>query len=282
MNECVLSLSYGKDSLACLGAAEKLGIRIDRIIHAEVWATDDIPADLPIMIEFKEKADKIIKDRWGLEVEHYRATKTYEQCFYHEIRPETIAKRHEKGKQISKYQQYDDERAIWGFPIVIGPWCNSKLKMEAIKRAQGQTKGCMQVLGIAADEEERIIRHTKPNIILPLVDIGWTESMCRQWCEENDLLSPIYETGTRGGCWFCHNQGVAQLRLLRKEHPELWAYLLKWDLDSPTTFKPDGRTVHDFEKRFQMEDEGLILPEDPWKWGYLEKMPLQLKMRFDE
>jgi hypothetical protein len=282
MSECVLSLSYGKDSLACLGAAEKLGIRIDRIIHAEVWATDDIPADLPIMIEFKEKADKIIKDRWGLEVEHYRATKTYEQCFYHKIRPETIAKRQEKGKQISKYQKYDAERAIWGFPIVIGPWCNSKLKMEAVKRAQVQTEGCMQVLGIAADEVERIIRHTKPNIILPLVDIGWTESMCRQWCEENDLLSPIYETATRGGCWFCHNQGVAQLRLLRKEHPELWAYLLKWDLDSPTTFKPDGRTVHDFEKRFQMEDEGIISACDPWKWGYLKEMPLQLKMRFDE
>lgn len=36
----VLSLSYGKDSLACLGACEELGIKIDRIVHAEVWATD--------------------------------------------------------------------------------------------------------------------------------------------------------------------------------------------------------------------------------------------------
>ena len=72
----ILSLSYGKDSLACFGACEQLGIKIDRVIHAEVWATDTIPADLPPMVEFKKKADKIIKERWGLEVEHICALKT--------------------------------------------------------------------------------------------------------------------------------------------------------------------------------------------------------------
>ena len=72
----VLSLSYGKDSLACLGACEKLGWKIDRIIHAEVWATDDISADLPPMLEFKKKADAIIKERYGLEVEHICAMTT--------------------------------------------------------------------------------------------------------------------------------------------------------------------------------------------------------------
>ena len=61
----------------------------------------------------------------------------------------------------------------------------------------------MQYLGIAADEPERIERHTRPGIILPLVDIGWDEAYCRKWCEENDLLSPIYTNAARGGCWFC-------------------------------------------------------------------------------
>ena len=62
--EHILSLSYGKDSLACLGAIEELGLPLDRIIHAEVWATDTIHADLPPMVKFKEKADKIIFDRY--------------------------------------------------------------------------------------------------------------------------------------------------------------------------------------------------------------------------
>ena len=48
--EHILSLSYGKDSLACLGAIEQLGWPLDRIVHAEVWATDTIPADLPPMV----------------------------------------------------------------------------------------------------------------------------------------------------------------------------------------------------------------------------------------
>lgn len=73
MTSHVLSLSYGKDSLACLEACKLLGYPIDRIIHAEVWATQDIPADLPPMVEFKRKVDRIIKERYGLTVEHVSA-----------------------------------------------------------------------------------------------------------------------------------------------------------------------------------------------------------------
>lgn len=69
----ILSLSYGKDSLACLEACKLLGYPIDGVIHAEVWATQDIPADLPPMVEFKKKADRIIKERYGLTVEHISA-----------------------------------------------------------------------------------------------------------------------------------------------------------------------------------------------------------------
>lgn len=64
--ECVLSLSYGKDSLACLGAIEVLGWPLDRIITADLWATDILPADLPPMVEFKAYADNIIQKRWAM------------------------------------------------------------------------------------------------------------------------------------------------------------------------------------------------------------------------
>lgn len=43
----VLSLSYGKDSMACLGAIEQLGWPLTRIATADIWATQDIPADPP-------------------------------------------------------------------------------------------------------------------------------------------------------------------------------------------------------------------------------------------
>ena len=251
MPEHILSLSYGKDSMACLGAIEQLGWPLDRIVTADVWATDTIPADLPTMIEFKDKADRIIKERWGIEVEHIRHKKTYQSMFY-------------------KIYGEGSKRAgeIWGWPMSMraknkGNWCNA-LKIRP------KTNG-IEYIGIAADEPNRfhVLSDARRS---PLVEADWTEADCRRWCEENDLLSPIYTTATRGGCWFCHNQGVGQLRLLRKNYPELWALMLKWDKDSPVTFRADGHTVHDYDRRFALEDEGLIYPDDKiFRWDMLDE-----------
>ena len=245
----VLSLSYGKDSLACLGAIEQLGLPLDRIIHAEVWATDTIPADLPEMVEFKEKADAIIKDRYGIEVEHISSEVSYEEQFY--------KRRFNKKKEID---------CIYGFPCIRGAWCNDRLKTGILNKIN---KGNICYIGIASDEPNRFHNLTDEKIS-PLVEAGWAEDMCREWCIKNDLLSPIYTTATRGGCWFCHNQSVGQLRLLRKNYPELWRLLLKWDTDSPVSFKPDGHTVHDFDHRFRLEDEGLIEPKATFRWSMLD------------
>ena len=250
MPEHILSLSYGKDSLACLGAIEELGWPLDRIVHAEVWATDTIPADLPPMVEFKSKADKIVKERWGIEVEHVRAKRCYQDLFY-------------------MICEGDGERGgkIYGWPYQRGPWCNSRLKQHVLGRL---LRDAVQYIGIAADEPNRFhsLSDKKKS---PLVEAGWTETDCRRWCEENDLLSPIYATATRGGCWFCHNQSVGQLRILRKSYPDLWALMLKWDKDSPVTFKADGHTVHDFDRRFQLEDEGMIYVDDKvFRWSMLD------------
>lgn len=253
----ILSLSYGKDSLACLGAIEQLGWPLDRIVHAEIWATDTIPADLPPMVEFKAKADKIIKERWGIEVEHICAMRgnerqTFERVFY---RKRASSK---NGNALHK---------MYGWPFQKGPWCNDRLKVNALRKIN---KNEVVYLGIAADEPKRFhnLTETKKS---PLVEAGWDEAYCRQWCEENDLLSPIYTTYTRGGCWFCHNQSVNQLRLLRKNYPDLWQLMLKWDKDSPVSFHADGHTVHDFDRRFQMEDEGFIVPGEAFRWKMLDE-----------
>ena len=184
---------------------------------------------------------------------------------------------------------------VYGWPVIRFPWCNSDLKRTAIRmatsagslvhkqtqgagftdgrtpsgdgardsstitfsalRRTGRVKNTVQYLGIAADEPERISRHTKPGYMMPLLEIGWDEAYCRKWCEENGLLSPIYTTASRGGCWFCHNQGVDQLRLLRRNYPQYWALMLKWDKDSRS---PSRRTAtrymtlrHDSRQKMQ-------------------------------
>jgi hypothetical protein len=64
---------------------------------------------------------------------------------------------------------------------------------------------------------------------------------------------------------------------LRKNYPKLWQLLLKWDADSPVTFKADGRTVHDYDRRFEYEDLGIVPKDRTFKWKMLDE---ERQMRF--
>ena len=333
---CVACISHGKDSNAMLRAIKLLGLPLHRIVTTDVWATQDIPAELPEMHAWKAEADARIKELYGIEVEHICAMQKegclrlgYQDLFYSGYESgQFVGNIHgfpnTKGAwcQKLKYEKVDIPRYIlqtvqaqtdrqtdrrakrvricdsaqpvlqtaedgeyYGFPIGVkqGQWCQ-QLKLADFSDSptdEGRKYNIVQYLGIAADEPIRIARHIgRKNIVLPLVEIGWDEDLCGLISGYQGLLSPTYTTSTRDGCWFCHNQGVEQLRNLRKKHPDLWALLLKWDKDSPVSFKPDGHTVHDFDARFALEDQGLITPSDPWKWAYLTDMPIQLKMNF--
>lgn len=161
----VLSLSYGKDSIACLEAIKLLGLPLDRIVHAEVWATEDIHADLPPMVAFKEKADRIILDRYGIRVEHICATKQVErererrsptsQCSTECLPRENIlvqsrdfhssgavgANTSKRGTRLT-YQDifyrptkkvWDNKASITGFATRWSQFCTSELKNAPIK-----------------------------------------------------------------------------------------------------------------------------------------------------
>ncbi len=168
--EHILSLSYGKDSLACLFAIEQLGWPLDRIIHAEVWATDEIPADLPPMVEFKAKADKIIKERWGIEVEHLCAVRngeklTYEKLFYH------VPKRKDKGQFT--------EGSPAGFPYTKGAWCNDRLKtnaLDSISRGGGGSLGSHSQSGVGARNSRMALIKGFPYI----TTVSWCKDLKRR------------------------------------------------------------------------------------------------------
>ena len=85
----IARISYGKDSLKMLDVIKSRGLPLDRITTTDVWATDTIPANLPEMLEFKDRMDQIIWSMYHIEVEHLCAfnkdgtKRTYEQMFYH-------------------------------------------------------------------------------------------------------------------------------------------------------------------------------------------------------
>ena len=252
----IACISYGKDSLKMLDVIKSRGLPLDRIITFDVWATDTILAEFPEVTEFKKRMDIYIKEKYGIQVEHLCARykdgskATYEKGFYRVV--------------TAGYR----EGTIVGFPFQRGAWCNSRLKTGA--RVGAINTGDIEYVGIAYDEKKRhkIISETK---VAPLVDFGIDEDLCGLHCMYEGILSPTYEDSYRDGCWFCHNQGVDQLRLLRKKHPQLWALLLKWDKDSPVTFKADGHTVHDYDRRFEQEEQGIVPKDNTFRWSMLDE-----------
>ena len=130
----------------------------------------------------------------------------------------------------------------------------------------------MEYLGIAADEPARFGQLNERKRA-PLVEFGIDEDLCGLYCQYAGILAPTYETSCRDGCWFCHNQGIDQLRNLWRDYPDHWALLMKWDLDSPVTFKADGWTVHDFDRRFRMEEEGRVPTDRSFRWKMLDEPP---------
>lgn len=162
--EFIYNLSYGKDSFAGLHVTiDILGIPVHRIVHAEVWATDTIPADLPPMVEFKAKADTYIKARWGLTVEHIYATRGGRDepsaaPSTNSMNEESTsvnsggfpcskghgAKTGSNGQPLEKltYEKLfyhipnrkdpdnPNRGGYTGWPYQQGPWCNSKLKVR--------------------------------------------------------------------------------------------------------------------------------------------------------
>lgn len=248
----IASLSYGKDSIVIPELCKMYGLPLDRIVTVDIMATPTIYSELPPMVEFKKKADAIIKERYGIQVEHITAEKSYEECFY---------TKKQKGKFTG---------TIYGFPIVTANWCNSMLKRMPLSIFI-KDKNITQYLGICSDEPKRIERLKGTNQLALPAQLGYTEEMCYNLAKSLNLLSPIYENASRGGCWFCHNQRIDQLRFLRKNYPDYWLLMLKWDRDSPIIFRPDGHTLVDFDKRFRLEEQGIVPTDRRFRWSMIEE-----------
>lgn len=238
----VASCSFGKDSLAAIITAEEHGHHIDEALYCRIMFDDKISAELPEHEDFiHNKAIPLLWSRYGIRTTIVQADVTYCDMFF---------KKAQKGKNAG---------IIYGFPVRCGPWCNTYLKVRPIKNKQKEIGQYTAVVGIAADETERIKRQTVSDALLPLVEYNITEADAFGICSRGGCLSPAYNNGrTRLGCWFCHNQRIGELRRLRKEYPELWARLLEMDKISPRPFT-QRVTLQQFDERFATEDAQLSI-----------------------
>lgn len=123
---CVACISHGKDSNAMLRAIKLLGLPLHRIVTTDVWATQDIPAELPEMHAWKAEADARIKELYGIEVEHICAMHSQPVHVERESRRLSYEDFFYSGYNSGVY--YGN---IHGFPNTKGAWCK-KLKYEKV------------------------------------------------------------------------------------------------------------------------------------------------------
>lgn len=143
---------------------------------------------------------------------------------------------------------------------------NRECKLKPIRDYYKQFGECdiVQYVGIAADEPKRLARIKGKGKTMKaslLAKYGYTEEMAKEKCKEYGLLSPIYDTGTRGGCWFCPNCRMKTLADFKVNHPDLWEYLGRLSLTPNLCsygFKY-GKTFQEIDRKIDLMNSQLKL-----------------------
>ena len=235
----VVSLSGGKDSTAMLLRMLEEGMRVDIILFC------DTGLEFPAMYEHLDKLERDI----GRPITRIRSFHTFE---YYLTQKEILVK-HKKNAGQRNYRGYG-----WSGPL--NRWCTKELKTiprEKFLRQLQEHYDIIEYVGLAADEGYRFERENnqKPNCRHPLVDWGMTEADCLQYCYDRGYTwGGLYKQFSRVSCWCCPLQPLAELRILYKSYPELWAQLPDWDKRTWRPFKAEY-SVEALGARFDFEDE---------------------------
>ena len=233
-----LSWSGGKDSSASIVLCYEKKIPLDGILFSEVMFDNsrNISGEDPDHIAFIRSAIPTIK-KLGYQVITLRSKLDYLKLANHVI-------------TNSKIPERNGKKRGW----LLGGKCNanSELKVAPIKSFLKHIGEYQQIIGIAADEEVRLAR-LKSNQRSVLAEYGICEIETYDICKRYGLLSPIYESEKRGGCWFCPNSSIDDFARLAKNHPELWAELEKLSHDKEISLRgfKYGRTFESVNREVQ-------------------------------
>lgn len=247
----IASCLFGKDSIATILLALENGEPLDRVVFAEVMFDHSrgISGEIPEHIEWVYSTAIPKLEAMGVKVDVVRGEK---DCCWYFNNP--IGGGQYKGK-------------MRGFPL--GGMCvvNRDCKLKPIRdyhRQYREDYRIVQYVGIAKDEPRRLARIDGVKKVSLLDKYHYTEAMARAKAEEYGLLSPIYQSGNRNGCWFCPNRSIRQFGRFRKAHPDLWAELVELS-HTPNLcsygFKY-GKTVQEVERLIDWNDRQLKLFEE--------------------
>ena len=238
----IASCSMGKDSLASILLAKEHGEPLDEAVYCEVMFDENISGEVPEHRDFIYNIAIPRLERMGVKVVVLRSKQTYVGLF------------------TGRVTRGPKKGMVRSFPICGRCAVQRDCKVRPIERYKKTLPpGTVQYVGIAIDEQERLLRLDGAQKISLLAKYNFTEQSARKLCLRAGLLSPVYEFTDRGGCWFCPNAKKAELRHIYDHHPDLWARMLALQAIPGKTTEKFNRTqtFADIDVMFRQEDEHI-------------------------
>ena len=235
----IASCSFGKDSLATILLAKEHGEPLDEAVYCEVMFDKDISGEVPEHRDFIFGTAIPTLERMGVKIIVLRSEKTYVDLF------------------TGRVTRGPKKGMVRSFPLCGKCAVQRDCKVRPIDRYRKTLPaGTIQYIGVAQDEQERLLRLEGGKQISLLEKYNFTEQDAKQLCQRVGLLSPVYAFTDRGGCWFCPNAKLSELRHLYDHHPDLWARMLELQAIPGKTTEKFNRTqkFSDIDELFRQED----------------------------
>lgn len=239
----IASCSFGKDSLATILLAIEHDEPLDEAVYCEVMFDKEISGEIPEHIDFIHNKAIPYLEQHGIKTVVLRSDWTYMDHFHF-----AITRGARKG-------------LLRGFPLCGNCSICRDCKLPPINSyLKNLPKDTIQYIGIAKDEQERLMRLDAKKIsLLEKYDVYELGAM--ELTQRHGLYSPIYEFTDRGGCFFCPNAKEKELRHLYDNHKDLWRRMLQLQAVPNKASELFNRKLRfdDIDSIFKMDDAQMTI-----------------------
>ena len=239
----IASCSFWKDSLATILLAIEHDEPLDEAVYCEVMFDEHLSGEIPEHIDFIHNKAIPYLERHGIKTVVLRSDWTYMDHFNF-----VITKGVRKGM-------------LRGYPLCGTCSICRDCKLPPINAyLKNLPKDTVQYIGIAKDEQERLMRLDAKKISL-LEKYDTYELGAMELCKRHDLRSPMYAFTDRGGCFFCPNAKTQELRHLYDYHKDIWNMMLELQKIPNKASELFNRTMRfdEIDANFRMDDAQMTI-----------------------
>jgi len=234
----VLSISFGKDSLAMLLYVLENGLPLDEVVFFNT------SMEFECIYRIRDRVIIMLRER-GIPFREIMIDKPFTWYMFE--------------KEV---KERDTGAIHYGYSWCGGScrWCTT-LKLNALEK---YCCGCIEYVGLAADETERIEKERNGFKEFPLADAGMTEKDCLKYCHDRGFYwmeegIELYDILDRVSCFCCANKNLKELKNIWYYLPKYWERLKELQAKTTWPMKGESGSVFELEKRFMREGHQVNL-----------------------